>query len=143
MKSSYLILLISLSAGIAQASEPGAACGLVSTNFRPPEPQDLFNARVDAVNGKGMVKRAEFPLSPGTYELKVYEHITTPDLMVSAKDRGYSKKLSVTVEDGKRYDIGAKYIRDKKTSRKDFWEPVVWRVEARKGPCKPLNVPAS
>lgn len=133
-------LFLALAGLPACADEP--ACGLVSTFAHPPETRDLYPARIDAINGKNLVKRDQFPLKPGTYTFKVYEHITAPELMVRPRQRGYSKPLVLSVEAGKTYAVAARFVRDRKTDAKAFWEPVVWEVHDSQAPChSPLAVP--
>lgn len=119
------------------AGKPAAsgACGTVSTFFRPPETRYLYPAAVARIDERNVFEeQKEYRLAPGTYTLKVYEEIVARELRVHPRNRGYSKPLSVTVEAGKVYRIGAKFNHRQPFDRDEYWEPVVWEVKDR--PCQ-------
>jgi len=111
-------------------------CGMVSTFFEGAETQNIFSARIGAVDGKTtLMEDQEHKLAPGKHELKIYEFIDAPELRVKARQRGYFKTLTVEIEANKRYHVGAKFNDKKPYDRNEFWEPVVWNVTDVE--CKP------
>lgn len=134
------LTLIALAALLPLCAEASPDCGAVSTFGHSPETQDLFPLKIDAINKKNVVDREIFPLKPGTYDLKVYEQIQIPDLMVNASRRGYSKILTITVEAGKRYELSAKFNRDKRLDPDNYWEPVIRKTDTMKSSCKPMAI---
>lgn len=105
------------------------SCGMVSTFFEGPETQHIYSARIGAVDDRNtLMEDQEHKLTPGKHQLRVYEFIDAPELKVKARQRGFSKMLTVEIEANKRYHIGARYNDKKPYDRHEFWEPVVWDV---------------
>lgn len=140
LRHSSLALLVLTSLASLACHANDADCGMISIFESGSVTIDLFPADIDAINGENQTHRTEFPVRAGTYELKVYERIYSPDVMVSPRRRGFSKKLVVDVQAGKRYEVGAQFNRDKKTNPKEFWDPVVWKVGDLKAPCKAMSI---
>ena len=112
-----------------------SACGVVSTHIPGPETQDYFAISVAEVDGTNLFSNdAGIKLPVGKHVLKVYEMIDSPDVMTDNRHRGYSKTLEINVEPNKVYRLSAKFNRDKRFSREEFWEPTVWKVEDKE--CK-------
>ncbi|RCU49554.1 hypothetical protein DU002_11600 [Corallincola holothuriorum] len=129
----YLILLLaSLTSLVACKSNDlpeGAECGRVSIFMKPPEPQGLYPVQIDRIDDRAVVKSGAYVLEPGVYLVKTYEIITDPRLKLPGRDRGTSKRIEIKVEANKRYHVAAKFIPEKRYSkRNEYWEPVVWQV---------------
>jgi len=99
----------------------GSECGTVSTLQKPPLTKRIYSAFIMSIDGKSVVTgKTQFRLMPGKHVLKVHE---------SGNSRR-SKELEVEVEVGKKYHIGAKFIKEKRSSRfkEEYWQPVVWKT---------------
>ncbi len=128
-------LLLGIALGGCASSEPLQSCGWVYSVGVTPVGRDIHPLTVDAVDGDGVVAREMRPLAPGSHELKVYEQIKDSRLAVNARNRGESQILKVEVAEGQIYYLGAQFLPDKRYSaRNDYWQPVVWKQEARACP---------
>lgn len=127
--SSIFMMLMVLVACQSTGDGVTGPCGSVSVFQVPPETQDLYRAQIDRIDDRNVVGKGVFSLEPGSHTFKVYEQIDDPRLGVPGGDRGYSKQFTVDVEEGKRYHLAAKFILDKRFSKKnEYWEPVIWKV---------------
>jgi len=128
----HVLGLLSLVSSVVFATEP---CGTVSVFFEGPETKSLYDARIGAINGKStLLDVKEHRLTPGKYDIGVYELIDAPELGVDKRHRGYSKTLQIQVEPNKVYRVAAKFLSGNSLNRKNFWEPVVWQIDDKE--CK-------
>ncbi|RTR34522.1 hypothetical protein [Shewanella atlantica] len=127
-----LLLLTSFLLLSGCASQPDSAlqCGIVSGYLEPDANQDLYRVVVTHLNGKPVISKPNYQLSPGVYEFTLAELISSPSLKVKLAART-PKTLSITVEAEQRYHLGAKFNTDKRYRGNDtgFWQPEVWLQE--------------
>ncbi|QIR13856.1 hypothetical protein [Shewanella aestuarii] len=114
------------------ASSPDVIeCGTVSAYIKPNPEQYLYRLVVTHLDGKPVISRPNYRLSPGQHEFTVVELINSPELKVSLAART-TKVLTVNVEANQRYHIAAQMNTDKiYTGRNQkFWQPVVFQQES-------------
>ena len=132
--SRFAVLPILLFCSGTATAAPAADCGTVSTFAFPPETRYFYPAEISRIDEKNVFEsKQEHRLPPGEYTLKVYEKIDAPELRVNGRNRGYAKLLKLRVEAGHVYRIAAKFDHLRPFDRNRYWEPVVWKDEAR--PC--------
>ncbi|WP_394388273.1 hypothetical protein [Shewanella woodyi] len=116
----------------ACASQPDTSryCGTVSGYSEPDREQNLYHVVVTHLNGKPVISKPNYQLSPGVYEFTLAELIDSPTLKVRLAART-PKVLSVKVEANQRYHIAARFNTDKvyRGNNTAFWEPEVWLTE--------------
>jgi hypothetical protein len=125
------IVLGVLVSGCASQPDTSRYCGTVSGYLDPNPAQDLYRAVVTHLNGKPVISKPNYQLSPGIYEFTLAELISAPELKVKLAART-PKVLSVTVDTNLRYHLAAKFNTDKiyRGNNTDFWMPVIWQQEA-------------
>lgn len=127
-----LLLLTSflLLSGCASQPDNSLQCGIVSGYLEPDANQDLYRVVVTHLNGKPVISKPNYQLSPGDYEFTLAELISSPSLRVKLAART-PKTLSITVEAEQRYHLAAKFNTDKRYRGNDtgFWQPEVWLQE--------------
>ncbi len=112
------------------------SCGMVSTAMAGPQTQNIYAARIGAVDEQNtLMQDQEHKLTPGKHQLRIYEFIDAPELKVKPRQRGFPKLLTVEIVANKRYHIGARFNTRQAYDRNEFWEPVVWDVTDVE--CKP------
>lgn len=128
------LLLGTALAGCA-STEPLQSCGWIYSVGVTPVGRDIHPLTVEAIDGNNVNERDMRSLAPGSHELKVYEQIKDSRLAVNARNRGESQILKVEVAEGQLYYLGAQFLPDKRYSgQNDYWQPVVWKQEARACP---------
>ena len=95
-------------------------------DFRnPPRPQ-FSPARLIVLDGQNISQaRPTYRVRPGEHEIVIVASInTTTGIAGSARNQGQGK-VTITVEQGKRYRIAAEAT----GARADQWRPVIWAEE--------------
>lgn len=128
-----LVAALALVAGCATPTDVDEATGYAElVADRPSLADDIYPAWISNVRGVPIPqvhdRRRYARLEPGTYDV-----VLTADL--SRADRAFRTRyaevwaqpgiIELTVEAGKRYYLGAHFVR----GRIDKWEPKVWKVE--------------
>jgi hypothetical protein len=114
----------------APAADDIQTCGEISVLVKPPETQRMYFGYIHAVDGQQVFgEQHTFRLAPGGYEIALHELISDPWLRRTSGIQK-AKLLLLNVERGKRYDLAAKFLVEKRGERHDegYWEPVVWRI---------------
>lgn len=126
----YIVLGVLVS-GCASQPDTSRYCGTVSGYLDPNPAQDLYRAVVTHLNGKPVISKPNYQLSPGIYEFTLAELINSPKLKVKLAART-PKVLSVTVDANQQYHLAAKFNTDKiyRGNNTDFWQPEIWKQEA-------------
>ena len=112
-------------------------CGVVSVGYVPPSTRDIYSAQIINIDGRGVVSdRTNFKLSPGKHILRVHELISGGRLSRHRSTMQIAKTLEVHVQANMRYYLGARFIREKRTSRlkEEYWQPVIWKISEQE--CK-------
>ncbi|NMH65802.1 hypothetical protein [Shewanella salipaludis] len=125
------ILLAAGLTGCASAPDPDQACGTVSAYLQPDSRTDWYRVVVTHLDGKAVISRPNYALSPGVHEFTLAELIDDPALKVALAAR-VPKNLSVTVAADERYHLGAKFNQDRPYQGNDpgYWQPGIWQQEA-------------
>ncbi len=125
-----LLASLVLLSGCASQPDNSLQCGIVSGYLEPDANQDLYRVVVTHLNGKPVISKPNYQLSPGVYEFTLAELISSPSLKVKLAART-PKVLSVTVDAEQRYHLGAKFNTDKRYRGNDtgYWQPEVWLQE--------------
>ncbi|QFU23821.1 hypothetical protein FM038_017720 [Shewanella eurypsychrophilus] len=129
-----LIVLLSLSllllSGCASKPDEALYCGVVSGYLEPDQQQDLYRAVVTHLDGKPVISKPNYRLSPGEYTFTFAELISSPSLKVKLAAR-VPKTLTINVETNIRYHFAAKFNTDKRYRGNDsgFWQPEIWLEE--------------
>ncbi|NRB23746.1 hypothetical protein [Shewanella sp.] len=124
---SMLILLF----GCASPPDDSLRCGVVSGYLDPDLSQDLYRTVVTHLDGKPVISKPNYRLSPGEHTFTFAELISAPSLKVKLAART-PKDLVIRVESNRRYHFAAKFNTDKRYRGNDsgFWQPVIWLEEA-------------
>jgi len=137
LASLALLLLVS---GCAQQLDITRQCGTVSVHLDPNVGQDRYRVVVTHLNGKPVISKPIYYLSPGEYRFTLAELISAPSLKVKAAART-TKVLSVKVDVNYRYYLAAKFNTGKvyRGMNTNFWQPEIWQEEiyACQLPAKP------
>ena len=126
LKSIFLILLFSITmTGLAQAADHG----YVTTEPEDHPADNIFRVNIESVNGKDSVAiNTRVPAGDNQIKVSLVFNSSWGTAMGKTQDRIYTKDMTLTVEKGKTYFLGAKV--DTKASPEaqadgSFWEPVV------------------
>ncbi|WP_394200298.1 hypothetical protein [Shewanella waksmanii] len=117
--------------GCASAPDDENVCGTVSGYLEPPQADSLYRVVVTHLDGKPVISKPNYQLSPGRYEFTVAELISDPAVKVKLAART-PKVLTINVDADERYHIGAQF-NDGKIYRgmdSSYWQPVVWQQES-------------
>ncbi|WP_077754119.1 hypothetical protein [Shewanella psychrophila] len=116
--------------GCASQPDDSHRCGVVSGYLNPDLSQDLYRAIVTHLDGKPVISKPNYRLSPGEYTFTFAELISAPSLKVKLAAR-VPKDLVISVEANRRYHFAAKFNTDKRYRGNDsgFWQPVIWLEE--------------
>ncbi|MCH1928568.1 hypothetical protein L9G16_00035 [Shewanella sp. A25] len=131
---SYAVSLLGMGvllSGCSSSPEADISCGTVSGYLQPDASTHWYRVVVTHLNGKPVVSKPNYQLTPGEYEFTVAELIDDPTLGVSLSAR-IPKTFKLQVQGHERYHIGAQFHTDKRYMGKDtnYWEPGVWLQEA-------------
>ncbi|QYJ85141.1 hypothetical protein K0I73_13045 [Shewanella mesophila] len=129
--SKVLLIALFILSGCASGPDEGNTCGTVSGYLLPDSDEGLYRVVVTHLNGKAVISRPNYQLSPGQYEFTLAELIDSPRLKVKLAAR-QTKTLSVEVRADQRYHLAAKFNQDQiyRGLDSDYWQPVVWKQEA-------------
>lgn len=120
----------------AAATSSGAAgdggCGRISVFHLAPRSQDMYRARVIAIDGKlpGPAVQDTYRVSPGRHELLIAEDIDSSDLpstYTRIRHRIGRAMLSVDVRPDTTYMIAAHLNPETRNDTRTYWNPVVWK----------------
>jgi len=110
-------------------------CGEIALYSKPPETKSIYHAWVNTIDGKTVSSKSKaFALSPGKHRIKLIENIKDPRFTLRRGEMMNSKIIEINIEAGKKYYVGAKYIRKNRNKLKtgEYWEPTVWKVSQSK-----------
>lgn len=95
-------------------------------DFRsPPRPQ-FTPARLVEIDGQNIGQvRPTYRLSPGEHEIVIVAAINTSTGIAGTNRNQGQGRVTITVEQGKRYKIAAQAT----GARADQWKPVIWAEE--------------
>ena len=131
MRIRVLVLLCLVAALPLQAAE----CGRLSIFHHPPEARDLYPVALYRIDGNSKVHTREiFRVAPGKHVVEMHELISDPMLRRKPSYRQRPKALTIDVEPGYTYKLAARFIRKKRLDvgpDGNYWEPVVWKVQAQ------------
>jgi hypothetical protein len=113
-------------------------CGIVELYDKTNNRQDIYPVSLYEINGETQFRRAYLrKLPPGKYTLLLGEQIPPSELshqVARHPDRTIRRReLTIDVQPGVLYVIGAKFIVDQKSDPKAYWAPIVLRDEGH--PC--------
>lgn len=95
---------------------------------RPPNALDPARLVVfDGTNVNAPITRSSFWVAPGEHTMVIAASISSEDSIGFTPRRNRSsgsQEVTIVVEEGKRYKVGARLL-----DRKGNWEPVIWKVE--------------
>lgn len=136
-------LVASTGAAAATASVAGApaqvadgSCGRISAFHVAPRSQDLYAAKILAIDGAipGPRSQHTFRVAPGRHLVEVAEQIDTQDLStVHTRARRHRNKIfEIVVEPGMTYLVAARFNEDRQhdVANGEYWDPVVWKTVA-------------
>ena len=124
--------LAALAVGACSATSGLETCGIIDSQSLTPTARNIHPLEVAAVDGQNVLPKEHLRLAPGTHELKVYELIKDPRLLLASRHRGESKMLTVEIDADEAYYLGAEFLEDKRYSmHNEYWRPVVWKKEKR------------
>ncbi len=112
-------------------------CGSINSRQAPPHAGDIFPVVITGINttANEIRQREVVYLTPGTYRVRLQDYI--PHYELRSKHTRFtssrpSKELTVTVDNGQVYYLGAKllYSIKNQADQDDYWEPIVWKTEA-------------
>lgn len=106
-------------------------CGVVTVKTVPPSIRDIYAAYIMNIDGRGVdTKRTNFKLSPGKHTIRVHELISGGSLSRHRSTMQIAKTLEVHIEPNMKYYLGARFVREKRSSRlkEEFWQPVIWKI---------------
>ena len=137
--SKVLLIVLFILSGCASGPDESNTCGTVSGYLMPDSHDGFYRVVVTHLNGKAVISRPNYQLSPGQYEFTLAELIDSPRLKVKLAAR-QTKTLSVEVEADQRYHLAAKFNQDRiyRGLDSDYWQPVVWKQEAEQ--CELLSL---
>lgn len=121
----------------SRSQPPAPGCGSVNARQPTPHADDIFPVVITGINSPAndLRQRDVVYLTPGTYRVRLLDFIPHYELRSKhtrfARSRP-SRELTVTVEDGQVYYLGAKllYTISEQADHDDYWQPVVWKSEA-------------
>ncbi len=130
LRAKLALALLILLSGCASQPDKGLECGFVSGYLEPDQQDDLYRAVVTHLDGKPVISKPNYQLSPGEYRFTFAELISAPSLKVKLAART-PKELLVKVEANRRYHFAAKFNTDKRYRGNDdgFWQPMIWLEE--------------
>ncbi|MDF0534781.1 hypothetical protein KDN34_11225 [Shewanella yunxiaonensis] len=117
--------------GCASSPDDATACGIVSTYAEPVPAQEFYRLVVTHVDGKPVISKPNYQLSPGMHTFRVSELIDAPELKVRLAAR-VPKDINVKVQAGQRYQLAAKFNTDRQYSGDDtgYWQPQIRSQES-------------
>lgn len=132
MKPLIVLLSLLLLSGCSSKPDEALHCGVVSGYLEPDQQQDLYRALVTHLDGKPVISKPNYRLSPGEYTFTFAELISSPSLKVKLAAR-VPKTLTINVEANIRYHFAAKFNTDKRYRGNDsgFWQPEIWLEESQ------------
>lgn len=131
-------LAVGADAAIPVAGGEGSACARLSTFPSPPVQSGVFDAAIQAVDGRaaGPSDAVTVRVEPGLRVVRLSERIPPafrPAVPIRRGDRDGTVEFALWVEPGRTYLLGARPI-GTGGGRGGYWEPVVWRTVAE--PCR-------
>lgn len=132
-----------LGSTLAQLSLAGAAadgCGRISIEDFAPRKQKIYPATLIEIDGRSAIPLDSrvFRVTPGTHVLTVGERIdprefnSTDQRQRTRLTRDWYKTLTVEVEPGMTYRLGARLVMDQRHEIRSgaYWEPVIYAEKA-------------
>lgn len=142
---SLTALVISSTTLVAHAEDGQAveatvkSCGEIVTYNKPPQTKSIYHAWINTIDGETVSTKAKrFVLTPGVHKIKLVENIVDPRFTRRRGEMMNAKVFELNVEPGKKYALGAQYVRKNRNKLKtgEYWEPVVWKVSEADADCK-------
>jgi hypothetical protein len=112
-------------------------CGRIRVSPGPPLQRSLHEASIQSIDGTSPPSKSpSIRVEPGLRTIVVSERIPPaflPGTTRRAREAGRTRELTLWVEAGRTYLIGARLL-PAPTVRGPYWEPIVWRTLAE--PCR-------
>ena len=129
------------------SSESG--CGSINSRQPTPTTEDIWPVEIVGFNteSRDTKSRDTVYIKPGQYRVLLKDYIPSYELRTKHtrfSNRRPNKQLSITVEDGMVYYVGARLLYSIKDQGQhdEYWEPVVWKSEPLKCLGKPIEIKA-
>ncbi len=142
-----------VSATTEQGQESGGTvatatgCGSINSRQPPPNQDDIWPVAIVGFNTetRDTKSRDVVYIRPGEYRVLLKDYIPNYELRTKHtrfSNRRPNKNLTITVEDGMVYYVGAKLLYSIKDqgSHDEYWEPVIWKSESLKCLGKPIEI---
>lgn len=114
-------------------SATGSGCGRISVFHVAPRSQDLYPAKILAIDGEipGTAHQDTYRVAPGPHEVEVAEQIDDQDLpgTYARARRHKSKVFTIEVRPHTTYLVASQLNdgREREVIRNGYWDPVVWK----------------
>ncbi|MFQ6371189.1 hypothetical protein [Shewanella sp. YIC-542] len=126
MKYLGVVFLSLMLGACASSPDESNTCGLVSTYAKATPDDGAYRLVVTHVDGKPVISKPFYQLSPGEHTFRVSELIDAPELKVRLAAR-VAKDIKVTVQAEQHYQLVAKFNTDRQYSGDDtaYWQPQI------------------